>query len=90
MHTAKDMGHDCILLARKPRDLSRTLAMEPGKVAPRGMRYVGPMSREGMRDLEYIQNWGYHKLKAACSESIKFNPDVDFTERRVEDYLAQW
>lgn len=70
MHTAKDMGHDCILLARKPRDLSRTLAMEPGKVAPRGMRYVVPMSREGMRDLEYIQNWGYHKLKAACSESI--------------------
>ena len=44
--------------------------MEPGKVAPRGMRYVVPMSREGMRDLEYIQNWGYHKLKAACSESI--------------------
>lgn len=70
MHTAKDMGHDCILLARKPRDLSRTLAMEPGKVVPRGMRYVVPMSREGMRDLEYIQNWGYHKLKAACSESI--------------------
>ena len=70
MHTAKDMGHDCILLVRKPRDLSRTLAMEPGKVVPRGMRYVVPMSREGMRDLEYIQNWGYHKLKAACSESI--------------------
>lgn len=55
MHTAKDMGHDCILLVRKPRDLSRTLAMEPGKVVPRGMRYVVPMSREGMRDLEYIQ-----------------------------------
>ena len=70
MHTAKDMGHDCILLVRKPRDLSRTLALEPGKVVPRGMRYVVPMSRDGMRDLEYIQNWGYHKLKAACSESI--------------------
>lgn len=32
------------------------------------------------------------KLVYKCNlvESIKFNPDVDFTERRVEEYLAQW
>lgn len=32
------------------------------------------------------------KLVYKCNlvESIKFNPDVDFTEHRVEEYLAQW
>lgn len=28
--------------------------------------------------------------KCILIESIRFNLDVDFTERRVEEYLAQW
>ena len=53
MHTSKDMGHDCILLVRRPRNLSRTLAAEPSKVVRLGVRYVVPMNRNGWKDLKY-------------------------------------
>ena len=81
MHTSKDMGHDCILLVRRPRDLNRTLVAEPSRVVRLGVRYVVPMNRDGWRDLEYIRNWGYHKLKAVCSENLSKAGYVKNTEK---------
>ena len=81
MHTSKDMGHDCILLVRRPRDLSRTLAAKPSKVVRLGVRYVVPMNRDGWKDLKYIQDWGYHELKAVCSENLSKAGYVKNTEK---------
>ena len=81
MHTSKDMGHDCILLVRRPRNLSRTLAAEPSKVVRLGVRYVVPINRDGWKDLKYIQDWGYHELKAVCSENLSKAGYVKNTEK---------
>ena len=81
MHTSRDMGHDCMLLVRRPRDLRRTLAAEPSKVVRLGVRYVVPMNRDGWKDLKYIQDWGYHKLKAVCSENLSKAEYVKNTEK---------
>ena len=81
MHASKDMGHDCILLVRRPRDLNRTLAAEPSKVVRLGVRYVVPMNRDGWKDLKYIQDWGYHELKAVCSETLSKAGYVKNTEK---------
>lgn len=83
MHTSKDMGHDCILLVRRPRNLSRTLAAEPSKVVRLGVRYVVPMNRNGWKDLKYIQDWGYHELKAVCSENLSKAGYVKNTEKNT-------